>query len=82
MNGFIEVTTGNQIILHGFDKDNKEIIEEVKVSRPVKKTIAVSRIQSISERYIMATYAFGRLVYWEYEEDYNTVLERLKATQS
>ena len=78
MKGFIEVTTGNQIILHGFDEDNKEIIEEVKVHKPVKKTIAVRRIQSISERYIMATYAFGRLVYWEYEEDYETILNQLK----
>ena len=41
----------------------------------MKKLIKIDRIQSISQKYILTSYGFGRLVYWEYEGDY----EALKA---
>ncbi len=65
--GFIEITVGNHLILHGFDEGNREIIEEVKVEKPSKKLVAISRILSVSEKYILTSYAFDRLIYWEYE---------------
>ncbi|WP_339864918.1 hypothetical protein [uncultured Algoriphagus sp.] len=75
--GFIEIVVGNHQILHGFDDDNKEIIEEVVVEKAAKKFVAIERIQSVSEKFILTTYAFGRLVYWEYEGSYEELLEKL-----
>jgi len=76
--GFIEIVVGNHQILHGFDTDNKEIIEEVVVEKAAKKLVAIERIQSVSEKFILTTYAFGRLVYWEYEGSYEEILEKLR----
>lgn len=69
-NNYIEIIVQNHSVSHGFDESNKEIIEEVEVERPTKKFISVNRIQSISEKYILMTYGFDRLVYWEYEGSY------------
>lgn len=75
---FIEVTVKNHQILHGFDENNQEVIETVEVAAAVKKLIKVDRILSISEKFILTTYAFDRIIYWEYEETY----EDLKAMLS
>lgn len=70
---FIEVTVQNHLVCHGFDADNKEIIEKVAADTPTRKIIAVDRIQSVSDKYILTSYGFGRLVYWEYHESYEEV---------
>lgn len=70
---FIELTFGNYIIVHGYDESNKEIAEELKVEIPSKKVIAISRIKSISKKYVLTDYIDGRWIYWEYEEDYEFV---------
>jgi len=44
---FIEVTVKNHQILHGFDENNNEIIENVEVESASTKLIAIDRIQSI-----------------------------------
>ena len=78
MNGeFIELTLGNYVIVNGYDTDNKEIAEEISVKEFSKKTIRISRIKSVSEKYILTDYIDGRWIYWEYEEDYNFVKEQL-----
>ena len=74
---FVEIVVQNHMILHGFDQDNKEIIEEVVVENPTKKLIQVDRIQSVSEKYILTSYGFDRLVYWEYEGSYEEMKELL-----
>ena len=76
--GFIEVEVQNHMILHGFDAENKEILEEVVVEKPLKKFLAVSRIQSVSEKYILTTYAFGRYVYWEYKGSYQKLKRKIQ----
>lgn len=76
---YIEIIMGNHQILHGFDADNKEIIEEVTVEKPAKKLVAIDRILSVSEKFILTTYAFGRLVYWEYEGSYEDIKEKIKS---
>ncbi|MQQ99561.1 hypothetical protein [Glaciimonas soli] len=73
---FLKLTVGNHQIMHGFDQDNKEIIETVSVENPITKLIAIDRIQSISEKFILTTYA-DRLIYWEYEERFEDVISRL-----
>ncbi|MBQ4822765.1 hypothetical protein [Aquimarina sp. MMG016] len=70
---FIELTVKNHIILHGFDARNKEITENVEVAKAAKKLIAVDRILSVSEKFILTKYAYDRIVYWEYEEEYESV---------
>ena len=67
---FIELKLGSHTIVHGFDETNKEIMEEVKVNGFSKKIVAISRIKSISESFILTDYAEGRWIYWEYEGDY------------
>ena len=65
---FIELTLGSHMISHGYDTNNKEILENVTVNGFSKKIVAVSRIKSVSEKYILTDYLDGRWIYWEYEE--------------
>lgn len=74
---FIEVTVKNHQILHGFDENNQEVIETVEVAAAVKKLIKVDRILSISEKFILTSYAYDRIIYWEYEESYEEVKQIL-----
>ena len=41
------------------------------------KIVAVSRIQSVSEKYILVTGSHGRLMYWEYEEKFSDIQDAL-----
>lgn len=75
---FIKVHTKNHVIVHGFDENNKEIEEKIEVEKSMEKLIAIHRIQSISEKYILTTYSHGRYIYWEYEENYATLVQLLK----
>jgi len=74
---FIELSLGSHIISHGYEINNKEITEAVEVEGFSKKTIAISRIKSISEKYILTDYLDGRWIYWEYKEDYEIVKKSL-----
>lgn len=75
---FIELTLKNHTILHGFDARNQEIVENVEVEKASKKLVALDRILSVSEKFILIKYAYDRIVYWEYMEDYETVKNMLK----
>ncbi|WP_299211696.1 hypothetical protein [uncultured Aquimarina sp.] len=70
---FIELTLKNHIIVHGFDARNQEITEEVTVASASKKFVAVDRILSVSEKYILIKYGYDRIIYWEYLEEYKSV---------
>lgn len=74
---FIELHLGSHIIVHGFDHHNKEISERVEVQEFAKKLVAVSRIKSVSENFILTDYTAGRLIYWEYKGDYKTIKKLL-----
>ncbi|KPM49704.1 hypothetical protein [Jiulongibacter sediminis] len=75
---FIEIAVGSHQILHGFDEENKEVIEDVKVSSFSTKLIEVGRIKSISEKYILTDYGYGRWIYWEYEGSMAELKARLQ----
>jgi hypothetical protein len=79
MSKFIEVSLGSFVISHGYDESNKEIEERVEVETYAKKTIRIERIKSLSERYILTDYLDGRWIYWEYEDDYETLKNKLLA---
>ena len=74
---FIELTLGSYIISHGYDNKNEEILEHVRSETFSKKIVAVSRIKSVSEKYILTDYVDGRWIYWEYEEDFVDVKKTL-----
>ena len=77
MKKFIELSIGSFMISHGYDEHNKEIEEHFTVEGFSKKLIAVDRIKSLSEKYILTDYLDGRWIYWEYQEDYSAVKEKL-----
>ncbi|WP_097443554.1 hypothetical protein [Sediminicola luteus] len=76
--GFIELHLGSFIISHGYNEKNEEIEESVTVSGFAKKTIAIDRIKSLSEQYLLTDYGHGRWIYWEYAEDYETICKMLQ----
>ncbi|MDP5106829.1 hypothetical protein [uncultured Polaribacter sp.] len=75
---FIELHLGSYMISHGYDKHNNEIFKSIVSEKFSKKLIAVSRIKSLSEKYILTDYVDGRWIYWEYEEDFEEVIQLLK----
>lgn len=70
---FIKLTVKNHEIMHGFDHENKEIIEKVIAEKSSVKLIAIDRILSISEKFVLTSY-HDRLIYWEYEEKFSDVV--------
>ncbi len=74
---YIEVSLGNHTISHGYDAKNKEITEYFSVEGFSKKIIALDRIKSVSEKYILTDYLDGRWIYWEYQEEYQEIKSML-----
>lgn len=74
---FIALRVRTALVVHGYDSDNKEYVEEVREDAFMEKLIAVSRIQSISEQYVLVTSSHGRVMYWEYDESLSSVKARL-----
>ncbi|MFV9552195.1 hypothetical protein [Algibacter sp. PT7-4] len=74
---FIELTLGSYIISHGYDNKNKEILQHVNSDTFSKKIVPISRIKSVSDKYVLTDYADGRWIYWEYKEHYDDVKKAL-----
>ncbi|WP_437577465.1 hypothetical protein [Sorangium sp. So ce887] len=64
---FIALHVRNALVMHGYDADNTEGVEQIQDEPFVDKLIAVERIQSDSERYVLVTSSHGRALHWEYE---------------
>ena len=79
---FIELSLGSHLISHGYDATNKEITEEIIINGFSRKLVAISRIKSVSEKYILTNYADGRWIYWEYEESFEKVKEVLLSKET
>ena len=74
---YIELELGSHEILHGFDFNNKEVIEKVEVDWFSKKLVAIDRIKSISENAILCEYAFDRIIYWSYKGSMEDIKRKL-----
>jgi hypothetical protein len=74
---FISVRVRNALVMHGYTDSNQEIVDEVNDEEFVEKLIAIERIQSVSEKYILVTSSHGRVLYWEYEGDLASIKSRL-----
>jgi hypothetical protein len=75
---FIKLTVKNHTILHGFDLNNKEILERCEVTEATTKLFAIDRIKSIAKDTILVEYAFNRMIFWEYEEDFAAIVAQLE----
>ena len=74
---FISLRVRNALVLHGYRDDQTEIIETVTDQPFVEKLIAIERIQSVTEQYLLVSSSHGRQLYWEYEGDLASVTARL-----
>lgn len=74
---FISVRVRSAIVMHGFTEDNQEIVEEIRDEAFVEKLVAVDRIQSVSEKYLLVNSSHGRVMYWEYEGGFEAMKSRL-----
>jgi hypothetical protein len=74
---FISVRVRTAIVMHGYTEGNKEVVEEFKDEPFVEKLLAIERIQSVTEKYILVTSSHGRVAYWEYEGDLSSFKNRL-----
>jgi hypothetical protein len=79
MTAFISVRVRNALVLHGYTDDNQEVVETVSDQPFVEKLLAVSRLQSVSEQYLLVTSSHGRVMYWEYEGGLADIRARLQA---
>ena len=74
---FIELEVKTAIITHGYDAQNKEIQELINEGDFMKKIIAIERIKSISEKYLLVTSSHNRIMYWEYKGTMTQVKQKL-----
>ena len=76
---FLEIEVKLGIVVHGYTPENKEIEEVFNETSFMKKIIAIARIQSISEKYILVNSSHNRIMYWEYKGTMEEVKQRLKS---
>ncbi|MEK8029448.1 hypothetical protein AACH06_01330 [Ideonella sp. DXS29W] len=74
---FISVRVRSAIVMHGYTDDNQEIVEEIRDEAFVEKLVAIERIQSVSEKYLLVNSSHGRVMYWEYEGGFAALKARL-----
>lgn len=74
---FISLRVRNAGVLHGYDSNNKEIVEEIPAEEFIEKLIDIDRLQSISEKYLLVSSSHGRMLYWEYEGGFEALKARL-----
>ncbi len=64
---FILLKVRTARVVHGYDADNRELIEEVPDAPWSDKLVALDRLLSATERYLLVSGSHGRVMYWEYE---------------
>jgi hypothetical protein len=76
---YIAVRVRTALPMHGYTADNEEIVDEIAGERFVDKLLAVDRIQSATEKYLLVTSSHGRVMYWECEGGLAAFTQRLAA---
>ncbi|MBY6211249.1 hypothetical protein KUV95_06760 [Microbulbifer agarilyticus] len=74
---FLELDVRTALVVHGYDENNQEVVEQVNEASFMTKLIAIERIQSVSEQYILVTGSHGRIMYWEYRDTMEQLRGRL-----
>lgn len=75
---FILLSVRPALTFHGYSVDNQEIVEEAPATPFAGKLIAIDRIQSVTEQYVLVTGSHGRMMYWEYEGSLADITDRLR----
>ena len=75
---YIDLEVRTALIFHGFDNHNQAIEEHISEAEFVRKLVAIERIRSISEQYILVSAAQGREMYWEYNGSLDEIKQRLQ----
>jgi hypothetical protein len=75
---FISLRVRNSLVMHGYSEDNTEITEVIEGEEFIEKLVAVERIQSVSEKYLLVSSSHGRVLYWEYEGGLAAIRQRLE----
>lgn len=76
---FISLKVRAAFMVHGYDEQNREVVEQLNEPEFVEKLVRLERIQSVSEKYVLVTSSHGRVVYWEYEGGLVALKARLRA---
>jgi hypothetical protein len=63
---FIHLQVSSQLVMHGYDAQNREQLEEAPAPAFTDKVINVERILSATEQYVLVAGPFGRQLYWAY----------------
>lgn len=63
---FIHLQVSPQLVMHGYDAQNREQLEETPEQAFVDKLINVERLLSATEEYVLVSGPFGRQMYWRY----------------
>lgn len=74
---FLELDVRTALVVHGYDENDREVVEKVDEPEFMTKLIAIERIQSISEQYVLVTGSHGRIMYWEYRGTMGELRARL-----
>ena len=74
---FLELEVRTALVVHGYNDNNRELTEAVNEQTFTTKFIAIERIQSISEQYVLVTGSHDRLMYWEYRGSMEELRGRL-----
>ncbi|WP_075187020.1 hypothetical protein [Teredinibacter haidensis] len=74
---YIELDVRNALIVHGYDEDNRPLEEEIREEQYIRKLVAIERIRSISEQYILVSSSHGREMYWEYVGNLSDIKTKL-----
>ncbi len=74
---FIEVNVRTASVIHGYDAQNRELVEQLAEEAFVTKVIAVDRIQSVSPRYLLVSGTHGRFMYWEFSDAFEHLKRQL-----
>lgn len=75
---FVEIEVTQAIAWHGYDEERKPLLEPQPAGAPVRKLVAVGRIQSISADHVLVESGFGRYAYWAYAGGYEALKLRLQ----
>ena len=75
---YILLRVRTAMVVHGYTERNEEIVERVADEPYVDKLVAIDRIQSATEKYLLVTSSHGRVMYWEYEGGLAQLQRRLR----
>ncbi len=74
---FITVRVKAAIVHHGYDKNHQELVSRREGEEFADKLVAIDRIQSVTEKYILVSSLAGTTLYWEYEGSLADITRRL-----